>query len=487
MSDGNPLVAAPVDTATPFSGAGILDSGTQLASAIESGDWVAGGLAAFGTALDAAATLSDPFGSLLAAGLGWLMDHFEPLKGWLNDLTGDAGEVQGFARTWANAAQQLQASGQELTRVVGDVDELAGEAIEAYRRFQADAAKHINGAAEWAGAMSTGLSIASSIVQVVHDLVRDVIAQLVGSAISWAAEVVFSLTLATPWVIEQVATRVASLAEKVGSKLTKLLESVKALTALLEKLKALLSKADGLFRGVLTSSKGDISSDMPRARRSRGKPTSDDLINQYLHARGIPIESVHNLRRTPVEDLLPHQIELLKDARSVIPPVDATSDMVKVIPASDVAMYASGKYTGVSGFMARAEDVDTSVPLPDVVQRLRLDYNPGAGATNPFTASGADSYGYIEFRPNDAVNVITPTRSEFGGTNTDGAPFTGNGFTGTPESRFVPEYQHQIPEGGSRMEFQNGDRLWVNERGSQRLLGAFDKELGRFVLEGGAP
>jgi hypothetical protein len=127
----NALVAAPVDTATPFSGAGLLDSGSQLAAAIESGDWVEGGMAAFSAAADTIATVSDPLGSLIAAGLGWLIDHFEPLKGWFNDLTGDAGEVQAFAQTWVNIQKQLQQSGDELTRILGDVDELAGEAMDA--------------------------------------------------------------------------------------------------------------------------------------------------------------------------------------------------------------------------------------------------------------------------------------------------------------------------------------------------------------------
>lgn len=82
----NALIAGPVDTATPFSGAGLLDSGAQLVAAIESGNWVEGGLAAFSTVADTVAAVIDPLGSLIAAGLGWLIDHFEPIKGWFNDL-----------------------------------------------------------------------------------------------------------------------------------------------------------------------------------------------------------------------------------------------------------------------------------------------------------------------------------------------------------------------------------------------------------------
>lgn len=297
--NANPLVAAPVDTATPFSGAGLLDSGTQLASAIESGDWVEGGMAAFSAAADTIATVSDPLGSLIAAGLGWLIDHFEPLKGWFNDLTGDAGEVQAFAQTWTNIQKQLQSSGDELTRILGDVDELAGEAMDAYRRFQQDSARHLHGAATWAGAMATGLSVASTIVQVVHDIVRDVLSQLVGSAISWASEAVFTLGLATPWIVEQVSTRVASWTAKVGSKMTALVRSVKALSKLLDELRGLLREADELFGKVLKGGKEAAKKAAHNTKEAviglpgirRLDPRRDDLIvkmQNWADSAGIP-------------------------------------------------------------------------------------------------------------------------------------------------------------------------------------------------------
>ncbi len=145
----------------------------------------------------------------------------------------------------------MQASGEELARIVGDVDELAGEAMDAYRRFQAESAEHLSAAASWAGAMSTGLQIASTIVQVVHDLVRDVLSQLVGSIISWAAEAIFTLGLATPVIVGQVTTRVASLSAKVGKTVIDAITSCKSLAKLLDDLTALLRKAGSLFDSVL--------------------------------------------------------------------------------------------------------------------------------------------------------------------------------------------------------------------------------------------
>jgi len=251
----NALIAGPVDTATPFSGAGLLDSGTQLVAAIESGNWVEGGLAAFGAVADTVAAVMDPLGSLIAAGLGWLIDHFEPIKGWFNDLTGDAGAVAGFAQTWTNVQNQLDASADYLERVITDLDDMAGEAIEAYRRFQTDAAAHIRASASWAGAMSTGLQIASTIVQVVHDLVRDILSQLVGSAISWATQAVVTVGIATPWIIAQVSSRVASWTAKISSKLTGLLRSCGKLGDLLTELRALMAQVAEKFSAVLDKGK----------------------------------------------------------------------------------------------------------------------------------------------------------------------------------------------------------------------------------------
>lgn len=283
------LVAGAVDTATPLSGTGLLESGSQLVAAIESGNWVEGTLAGVGVALDTAATVIDPLGSLIGAGLGWLIDHLEPLKGWFNDFTGDAGEVAGFAQTWTNIQTQLQTAGGDLARMIGDVDDLAGEAMDAYRRFQTDTAQHLTAAASWAGAMSTGLQIASTIVQVVHDLVRDVLSQLVGSIIAWAAEAVFTLGLATPVIVGQVATKVASWSAKVGRTVIDALSSCRALTGLLDELTALMRQAGSLFDGVL---RGGSRSTPPLpasvTRAAPGQPLSsaelDDMIGSGYHS-----------------------------------------------------------------------------------------------------------------------------------------------------------------------------------------------------------
>lgn len=87
-----------------------------------------------------------------------------------------------------------------------------------------------------------------------------------------APTAVFSLGLATPWIISQVATRVASLTAKVGDSLTALLRSTKNLANLLDQLKALLKQADDLFERVL---KGGSATGMRPQHTSSSRPALD--------------------------------------------------------------------------------------------------------------------------------------------------------------------------------------------------------------------
>ncbi|WP_233405111.1 hypothetical protein, partial [Actinotalea solisilvae] len=231
----NPLVAGPVDTSSALGGTMLVESLYDLSRAIESEDWVAAGLAGLSTVLDTAAAVMDPLGQLIAAGLGWLMEHVEPLKGWLDDLTGDAGAVLGFAGTWDNIATQMGSAAGDLDHLVAaDLEGMRGQGVEAYARYASDVAEHLRGIGGSSTAVASSLRTCSTIVQVVHDLVRDAIAELVGAAISWAAQIVFTVGLGTPWVVSQVATRVSSLAARVGSKVTGVITSARALGDLID-------------------------------------------------------------------------------------------------------------------------------------------------------------------------------------------------------------------------------------------------------------
>ena len=273
----NPLVVERQDSTTPLAGTFLLEDGEALVQAIEEKDWVAGGLAVAGAIGDAAAAASDPIGTLISMGLGWVLDHVQPFNTWLEQLTGDADQVKAHAATWKNVQQHLQTTAQNMISYVqSDVADMAGQTVDAYRGAAGDMAKAINGAGTWAGAMGTALDITAFIVQFVHDFVRDAISEVVGSILSYATELIVSVGLAWPIVLEQITTRIASLIGQVGRNVKNLVTSARNLVKKLGDLKslfhALKSKLDDLFHNL---KKGDA----PKASR-----TGDDLTKAGRNA-----------------------------------------------------------------------------------------------------------------------------------------------------------------------------------------------------------
>ena len=255
MPETNPLVAERKDTTTPLAGTFLLEDGEALVQAINDKDWVAGGLALVGGAFDAAAAASDPIGTLIAMGLGWVLDHVQPFTTWLEQLTGDADQVTAHATTWKNVQQHLHATAETMaSHVTTDLADMTGTTITAYRGAAGDITRVINAAGTWAGAIGTALDITAFIVQFVHDFVRDAISEVVGSILSYAAELIATVGLAWPIVAEQIATRIASLIGQVGRNVKNLVTSARNLVKKLTDLKTLFhtlkNKIDDLFRNL---------------------------------------------------------------------------------------------------------------------------------------------------------------------------------------------------------------------------------------------
>lgn len=245
MSD-NPLVStAGASQTTAFGGAYLLQDAADLSHALQSGDWVEGGVAAFSTVLDTVGAVIDPIGTLIANGLGWVIDHIEPLRGWLQDLSGNAAEVQTFSQTWANAAGKLQQIGGDIAHRLGDIEGMSGEAVDAYRAHGQRMADSVSSMGTWANAVSSGLELASTLVQAVYELVRDAISQVVGTAISAAITTAATAGFGAPVAVGQIVSRVASLATKVGRFLERLLTSLRRAVPLIDKLAGAASKVAG--------------------------------------------------------------------------------------------------------------------------------------------------------------------------------------------------------------------------------------------------
>lgn len=213
---GSALVAERQDARSGFEGLGIIEDGHALVEAIQGGSWAGTALGVAFTGLDVASAVSDPIGTLISMGLGWALEWVWPFNELFNALAGDAAQVEANAQTWENVAVALGAAGAQLEEDTATcLSDMAGNGVEAIRTSADGVAEHVRAASQWAQAMADGLRMASGIVQVVHDVVRQAISDLIGTICSVAIEEACTLGLAAALVIEQITTRVAALSTHV--------------------------------------------------------------------------------------------------------------------------------------------------------------------------------------------------------------------------------------------------------------------------------
>lgn len=231
MTD-NSLIAPVESTRQPWTGSGLGDSIQGLVEAIESEGWVDDVLAGVGLGLEVAATVMDPISSLLASGIGWAMEYFEPLREMLDELTGKPDVVASHAATWNNMATELAAMSTDLqTHLDNDLSEWQGLAGDAYRDMMANNVEAIGGLGAISAAMAAATEGAGGLVEMTREIVRDLIADLVARVIVWAAEAIFVVTI--PVIAGQIVAAVVKWTGRIIQYTTALVQSLTNLNKLL--------------------------------------------------------------------------------------------------------------------------------------------------------------------------------------------------------------------------------------------------------------
>ncbi|MEU5721236.1 hypothetical protein [Micromonospora sp. NPDC047738] len=227
------LVADVVSTRKPWTGAALADSFQGLVDAIHSEGWVDDLIAGAAFGIEAAASVMDPFSALLANGLGWAMEYFEPLRQILDELTGMPDVVASHATTWDNMAAALQSMATDLKSFVeGDTPHWQGPAATAYHNLMEHNVEAINGLGGISAAMAAATQAAGNLVMFTRDIVRDLIADLVARVIVWAVEAIFVVTI--PVIAAQIAAAVVKWAGRILTYVMSLITSLTNLSKLLD-------------------------------------------------------------------------------------------------------------------------------------------------------------------------------------------------------------------------------------------------------------
>ena len=227
------LVATTTTSRTAWTGSSLADGFQGLHQSVQGGSWVDGMLAGGSLVADAAATVIDPFSALLANGLGWAMEHFEPLREMLDRLTGIPDKVVAHAQTWNNMAGALAMMAEDLQAgLAKDLPDWGGTAAQSYRTMMANNVDGLGGLSVLAATMSSATQAAGNLVQFTRDIVRDLICDLVARVIVWAAEALAIVTI--PIVTAQIIAAVAKWCGRIFGYTGALVSSLENLTTLLE-------------------------------------------------------------------------------------------------------------------------------------------------------------------------------------------------------------------------------------------------------------
>ncbi len=283
----NPIVA-PVGSrpGDPWAGIGLAwlaEDVEAIHQGVTSGSWIDWTLGGVGAGLDTLAAVSDPLGTLMQYGLSWLMEHIRPLSEALDWLAGDPAQIAAHSQTWRNVAASLRSDVATFGHGAGTgVSGWQGTAATAYETWASHQQTALGGLASAADSMASISDGAAYLIAGVRIMVRDAIATVVSRAIDYAGEEFFSFGLATPWVIEQVSTLVASWSARIGRWMTALGDSVGRLTSMMSRLGEIIEALKKLLRDEHTTGGGDPISPKghdPAPRSNSAPKPGDDWLS----------------------------------------------------------------------------------------------------------------------------------------------------------------------------------------------------------------
>ena len=204
---------------------GQIDSG-DLASVVTSG---------LGLGVDAFGAVMDPIGAVAGQLLGWMLEHVEPLRLILHQLTGEPSMVEAYGQTWQNIGTSLAGDQAEVVQAfTEETTEWSGTAKMAYVGKLAQTLTTVNAAAQASFALESASMQMSQVVGTVRALVRDVLADLAGGLVSAAIQ--GATVVLAPNAVRTILQRIGSAAMQIAEAVADLGVTITRLAALVVEL-----------------------------------------------------------------------------------------------------------------------------------------------------------------------------------------------------------------------------------------------------------
>ncbi|WP_033294799.1 WXG100 family type VII secretion target [Amycolatopsis jejuensis] len=233
-------VVEPITSTNSTTGAGVFDSWKSFASAIDHLKHAHGadtaavgveiGITAVSAIADTVAFALDPLAKLMAAGVGWLIEHISFLKEPLDQLAGDPAEIKKLAEGLHKIGEKLRQASTDLDSALkAQITQWEGESANRFKNQVNTRVTQIKDAGHAVDTAGYVVETTMAVVYAARSLIRDIIATIIGEIIATA---LVALAMA-------VFTFGASIVVAVGVIVAKAVATVVALTTKVVKLTAL--------------------------------------------------------------------------------------------------------------------------------------------------------------------------------------------------------------------------------------------------------
>jgi|GEM_PF-6463247 len=196
-----------------------------------------------------------------------------------------------------------------------------------------------------------------------------------------------------------------------------------------------------------------------------------------IKAQGLTMDEFHRWVTEPVDSIPPKISVKIKAVRDAVPFPTRETLLEKTIPDEEIQKYFDGRDTDIRGHITRAQDTKGLMNYRDRYNTLRLDYQGSR-----FNDAGDSSLGVIRFKTGDVEKVQIPYGPVLGGKETEGYPFTGNGFVSAGNGAIVPEFKISNTSERVFLDIPEGAEIYrVTQNGEEILEGIYDMEFNRFI------
>ncbi len=230
----NNFLAGSGDTA----GAGFFDSAFALKRATNEGDALSITMASIGMGIEILGMVLDPIGSLLTAGIGWLMEHVVIFRWPLDFLLGDPKGIEAAKEAIYEEGKTVKQWSEDHKQSTSKLLETwKGDAAEAFRSDMEGVAEQLDALAGYLNLAGKQMGIAGAIIGAVRGIVRDIIAMTLAGILKAAivavalAPVTFggSIIAAITSIMATVGVAIAKIAKQIADIAKRLAEMLKIL------------------------------------------------------------------------------------------------------------------------------------------------------------------------------------------------------------------------------------------------------------------